>query len=446
MKLRAFVVMPFGTVQVPVAGQANPVRVDFDRVYRELLEPALQKADCEPFRADSQISAGDIRIDMFFELVTADVVVADLSIPNPNVYYELGIRDGVCARGVFIVQGGWSAPRPFDVAPDRSFAYDGVRFALGGAPSSGKPTQPITAAVEDLAAVFRRALASEAQGTGSPLYAHLPGLKPVNWDGIETSRARYFGALQHDWEERVRRALDLHRPGHILTLAQDAPTRVHRTKILSQAARALIGLCQFAAAEEVLEEILQLTPEDLDSQLYLGVVQTIRGDTERAEHQMRYLLRQHEANPKARATLGYVYRVLWYLQWKDDPQPRERAKASPRLLLSAIRSFYDVQRLHPQEYLSGYNALLLMAVAVELFPGLQVPPLLVDRDELAVVVRYAANSVRQNAEETGDYDTQFWSAVALSGLAMLNGNKTEAIQGIVDACSVPSATLLPSVT
>lgn len=435
--------MPFGTVDIPLEGHANPIKVDFNRVYRELLEPALRKVDCEPFRADSQISAGDIRTDMFFELVTADVVVADLSVPNPNAYYELGIRDGVCARGVFIVQGGWSASRPFDVAQDRSFAYDGMRFALDGAAAqpSGEPAQAIAAAVEDLAAVFRRALASDSQGTGSPLYAHLPGLKPVNWDGIETSRARYFGALQHDWEERVRRAQDLRCPGHILTLAQDAPTRVHRTKILSQAARALIGLCQFTAAEEVLEEILQLTPEDLDSQLYLGVVQAIRGDTERAEHQMRYILRQHEANPKARATLGYVYRVLWYLQWKDDPHPRERAKASPRLLLSAIRNFYDVQRLHPEEYLSGYNALLLMAVATELFPGLQVSPLLVDRAELAVVVRYAANSARQNAEETGDYDTQFWSAVALSGLEMLKDNKTEAIQGIVDACSVPSATL-----
>ena len=114
-------------------------------------------------------------------------------------------------------------------------------------------------------------------------------------------------------------------------------------------------------------------------------------------HQMRFMLRQHEANPKAGAALGFVYRVLWYLQWKDDPNPRERAKQSSRLLLSSIRSFHNVQRLHPEEYLSGYNALLLMAVTAELFPGIELPPRLVDRDELAVVVRYAANSARENA-------------------------------------------------
>src|ERR1700686_570480 len=110
--------MPYGKVKVPTPAEPNPtpVEVDFESVYSEPLAPALLEADCEPFRADSQISAGDIRTDMFFELVTADVVLADLSIPNPNVYYELGIRDGVCPRGVLIIQGGWSVSQPFDVA------------------------------------------------------------------------------------------------------------------------------------------------------------------------------------------------------------------------------------------------------------------------------------------------------------------------------------------
>ena len=62
---------------------------------------------------------------MFFELVTADLVVADISILNPNVFYELGVRHGVAERGVFMIAAGWSR-RPFDVAPDRTFRYDGI--------------------------------------------------------------------------------------------------------------------------------------------------------------------------------------------------------------------------------------------------------------------------------------------------------------------------------
>jgi tetratricopeptide (TPR) repeat protein len=431
--------MPFGKQDIQVVGHLRRITVDFDRVYSELLEPALRKANCEPFRADSQISAGDIRTDMFFELVTADFAVADISIPNPNVYYELGIRDAVCPRGVFIVHGGWSAHPPFDVASDRSFKYDGSAFYNDR--TGAEDSKTLADAVSGLAAVFSRAIASDSHVTGSPLYSHLPGLVPVKWDGIDTSRSRYFGTLQHDWEERVRMALELHRPGHIITIAQDAPTRIHRTLILSQAARALIGLCQYSAAEDVLKEVLELTPDDTASQLSLGIVQALRGDTQRAEHQMRNMLRQHESNSQAGAALGYVYRLLWFLQWKNDANPRQRAKESFELLRQAIRNFNDVQQRHPEQYFSGYNALLLMKIAAELFPGFELPPPLVDCEELATVVRYTARSAKQVAEETGDYDNLFWSAVALSGLEMLEGHKENAIQGIQDACTVPCATL-----
>src|SRR5580704_14190372 len=141
MKPRAFVVMPFEKKTLTLcdmpgaaAGEggrhSSSLTVDFEIVWNDLIKPALEMAHCEPFRANSEISAGDIRTDMFFELVTADYVVADLSIPNANVYYELGIRDGVCSRGAFIIDGGWPVARPFDVAQDRSFQYDGKLFEV----------------------------------------------------------------------------------------------------------------------------------------------------------------------------------------------------------------------------------------------------------------------------------------------------------------------------
>ena len=73
---------------------------------------------------------------MFFELVTADAVVADISIVNPNVFYELGVRHGIAMRGVFMIHAGWSK-RPFDVAPDRTFSYDGKLFEPGTARDDG---------------------------------------------------------------------------------------------------------------------------------------------------------------------------------------------------------------------------------------------------------------------------------------------------------------------
>jgi len=74
----ASVAMQFGTKPEP-----DNMQVDFNRVYQELIVPALEAAGLEVFRADQERRAGDIRTDMFHELLVADLVVADLMIDNP---------------------------------------------------------------------------------------------------------------------------------------------------------------------------------------------------------------------------------------------------------------------------------------------------------------------------------------------------------------------------
>ena len=367
---------------------------------------------------------------MFFDLVTADVVVADLSIPNPNVYYELGIRDGVSPRGVFIIQGGWTANRPFDVASDRSFSYRGKLFAVTEAPVA---THDVAAAVAKLSRDLRLALSADTQTTGSPLYAHLPGLKQVDCENIETSKARYFGALSLNWLDMVRRAQDLHRPGNIITLAHDAPTRLHRTRILSLAARSLIGLCQLKAAEKVLTDILRLNPDDLEVQHQLGAVLASQGEVELAQTHMSHILEQQKDSEPG-MTLGMIYRVSWYLQWTNDSNPRQRATDDSELLMLAIESFYRAHRSHPEQYLNAYNALLLIAIAQDL--GVKPSRSLMDIDELTTVVRYIATLTRETATNS---DALFWSAVCLSGLAMIKDDQVAASQWMNNA--LPSATL-----
>ena len=125
MRPRAFVVMPFNQ---KTSARPHHLVIDFHRVYNELLKRALSQAGYEVARADSERSAGDIRTDMFFELVTADLVVADVSIVNGNVFYELGVRHGVCPRGVFVIGNDSMAKPEFDIAPDRIFKYDATPF------------------------------------------------------------------------------------------------------------------------------------------------------------------------------------------------------------------------------------------------------------------------------------------------------------------------------
>ncbi len=119
----AFVVMPFGIKPGPGQSTAGgpTALINFNRVYDEYIRPALEDAGLEPFRADKEVRAGDILEDMFQELLVADLVVADLTIENPNVWYELGVRHALRARGVVLVCGQMSTA--FDLYTNRKLQY-----------------------------------------------------------------------------------------------------------------------------------------------------------------------------------------------------------------------------------------------------------------------------------------------------------------------------------
>ena len=68
MKLHAFVAMPFGTKQ----------GTDFNEIYNDYIRRGLEQAGFEVFRADEELRSGDIRVDMFQELLLADLVTRAL--------------------------------------------------------------------------------------------------------------------------------------------------------------------------------------------------------------------------------------------------------------------------------------------------------------------------------------------------------------------------------
>src|SRR5215204_742255 len=110
--MHVFVAMPFGIKE----------GIDFNKIYLDLIKPALEEDGFEVFRADEERRAGEIRTDMFQELLVADIVVADLSIDNPNVWYELGVRHALRARGIVQIKSKREY-MPFDVYTDRTLSY-----------------------------------------------------------------------------------------------------------------------------------------------------------------------------------------------------------------------------------------------------------------------------------------------------------------------------------
>ena len=116
-----FLVMPFRVKPTGLKADQGPGMVDFDRLFRLALEPALHELGYEVERADQD--AGSLIIkEMIERLAYSDLVVADVSIPNGNVYYEVGIRHACRDRGCVMVSADWSA-QLFDVDQMRRVVY-----------------------------------------------------------------------------------------------------------------------------------------------------------------------------------------------------------------------------------------------------------------------------------------------------------------------------------
>jgi hypothetical protein len=83
-----FVVMGFGKKTDYPTGRV----IDLDKSYQYIIKPAAEDAGLACVRADEIIHSGTIDVPMYEQLLTADVVVADVSTSNCNAFYELGVR------------------------------------------------------------------------------------------------------------------------------------------------------------------------------------------------------------------------------------------------------------------------------------------------------------------------------------------------------------------
>jgi len=349
MKPHAFIAMPFG-----IKPGHDGAAIDFDRIHAELIRPALEDAGCEVFRADEESRAGDIRTDMFQELLVADLVVADLTLDNPNVWYELGVRHALRARGVVLVQG----PRPnqpFDIYTDRK-----LRYAL-------KDGAPDPAAVAKdrarLAAMARATLEASAARKVSPVYQLLEHLREPQWRDLLLAERNEFSDAYQAWASRMEVARQKNRPGDILVLADETPTRALALEARRAAGNGLMKLAQFDFALEQFDAALALDAEDQPSRERRAVCLGRLGRFEEARQATRRLTADHPQDAEAWALAGRVAKDDWIGRWRRPgaapAQLRAAAAAELASLQEAIEPYHRAFIADPSHFFSGINSLTL---------------------------------------------------------------------------------------
>lgn len=147
----------------------------YKEIYQEVYKPVCSKNGINCWRVDEISRPGSITRDIVEGILDADIVIADLTSKNPNVFYELGIAHSIGNKTIMTSQSLQDVP--FDIANYRVLLYE---QSIKG---SKKLATDLEKAIGDLLAALDR--------TNNPLQDALSHRTPI---GIrkKTPLAKYI--------------------------------------------------------------------------------------------------------------------------------------------------------------------------------------------------------------------------------------------------------------
>jgi hypothetical protein len=345
-----FIVRPFGKKRVAI-NEGQSVEVDFDAIDQALIKPALAANGLEGETTEVIAAAGNIRVDMFEMLITYDLVIADISIDNANVFYELGIRHGLRPKGTILLR--FSTPgkdTPFDLKTDRYIAYDRN--------DAGAAVALLTQSIKETVLSMR-----ESGRPDSPVFGLLPALSPPDPASLVV--------VPRSFQEAVEQAEAQTSDGATtLALLGDEARRVRWGREgLRLVGRAQRRLSAFEAARETWEAVRKDLSDDIEANLMLATIYQRLGNNVMASQACRRVLENKAAPPARRADahsqLARNEKAAWAKDFAAlETQDGQQQAISDQRLIDAVEGYQAGFTEDLNDYYSGLNALGLV-VALE---------------------------------------------------------------------------------
>jgi hypothetical protein len=101
-----------------------PFSKDFDDIYRLGIQEVSKDLSISADRLDDQIFATDMLSKIYAEIENSDIIIADMSRKNPNVFYEVGYADA--RRKLVILLTNNSKDIPFDMLHRPHIIYSSI--------------------------------------------------------------------------------------------------------------------------------------------------------------------------------------------------------------------------------------------------------------------------------------------------------------------------------
>lgn len=426
----AFIIRPFGVKDVPQQSgkKVEMLKINFDAVDEQLISPALDALGIGGRTTIEIVRAGNIREDMFHRLVTADLVIADLTIHNANVFYELGLRHAFRAKHTFLIRSEGLSNYPFDLQTDRYFVYD-----------YKKPAESLDGLIEAL----KQTISSDTDD--SPVYKLLPALKTQD-------RSRFLSPPR-EFREAIIQARNEENPGDLRLLAVEAEGFIWEIEGLRAVGRAQFDLNYHWSASVTWEAIRRHYPDDLEANLMLTqVYQRIyehSSDEKVLEKSVQALQRvsaqadlERVRRSEVLALIGRKYKTEWRKSWEnlDEKRRLEQAVASPELGV-ARRAYEEAFYMNLNNYNAGVNALALTLVEEQLAkqldevwqqlhdsPDDEVNKLTGQVIELRTSVKLSLEAERKRLERDERRDRDFWLELNEANYYLLVSSTTQEVR------------------
>ncbi len=392
-----FVDMPFGQKPDLKSG----VVVDFDQIYNEAIKPAIEDCDLEALRGDEEQTGGIIHSAMFARLLLAEFVVADLTLANANVFYELGIRHTAKPFTTVPIFANIGA-LPFDVALVRAVGYQ---------LKNGKLTKTSAQKLKTELAKRLRAAIDEVAKNDSPLFQLFPNFPGIDLpdDVAETFKDRIRRV------EQFRKMLSSAREQRTLRKKRDALLKIQRSlgDLKTVQRSVLIELMSSFRDAEAFEELVALYnafPDNLKD--YVVAKQQFalalnrrnqRGDREKALKVLEDLLKDRGADSETLGIKGRIHKDIY----KEAAQAKKITAIAA--LDDAISAYTKGFEADPRDYYPGVNAINLLIQKGD-------AEALKEAERLLPLVNFAV--ARRGGASSSDY----WDLATVLELACIGGD------------------------
>lgn len=118
---KCFVICPIGQLDSETRKRSDDL-LDF------IIAPVVNELGYKAMRADKLGLPGDITVQIITELNSSDLIIADLTEKNANVFYELAISHALRKPVVHMIKQGESIP--FDLQQNRVVEYDTGNYRM----------------------------------------------------------------------------------------------------------------------------------------------------------------------------------------------------------------------------------------------------------------------------------------------------------------------------